>query len=355
MTPFNVTAWARRADTATDSGRGRLRAFASTEELAEGLREEAALPPRPPGPDGKIDKSDGECFALGASLRGGSSDEECIEISGILLDADFVDGRSQEERFSSLEADLQSNGFRYTMQTRGGKAHVILPFEHPTKPTANGKAEREALIASIGSAVGMTFDLTPARRDLGLIYSYRNVGTGPIVTTWGEGRGLPFTPTAGPETTVRSPRVRPGDAPPDTMTPEETQRIIASKARANTRADRTPILDAFFLGEAWAPDGLRDQTAQKLASWFAWYTGGRGDIETIVTMAVASLDAIALANPSTHIDETCFADKVRRAMADAWAQLNPDAQALAGLRNAPAWKRLQTESVRTTTKTLFGK
>ncbi len=85
--------------------------------------------------------------------------------------------------------------------------------------------------------------------------------------------------------------------------------------------------------------GERDHAAQRLASWLAWFTGGRGDVEAILELAVGTLNAHAA--EGSHVDEGALLNKLTRAMSDARTACDPERQALDALLRSPMWQRIQ--------------
>lgn len=98
---------------------------------------------------------------------------------------------------------------------------------------------------------------------------------------------------------------------------ERTVETIKDKVKRNKKPERATTLQAFIEGQPWAEKGERDATAQRLASWLCFFTGGLGNVEAIIEMALPSLAAMEAQSPDDFISEEKFADKVQRAMVDA--------------------------------------
>lgn len=101
------------------------------------------------------------------------------------------------------------------------------------------------------------------------------------------------------------------------LSPEATQEMVLSKARRNRHLDRAPVLVALLDGKTFAARGERDSTAQRLASWLAFYTGGLGDVDAILELAEPSLKTMEAESPEDFLTEDQFRDKLERAMGDA--------------------------------------
>lgn len=367
----SITAWGHRSDSANFSGKGKILTL-TVAELAAALIEEAGR---------TVPKGQGTCFALGTSLRGGSNDDECGEITGMLLD---LDDRAFFPKIADVEAALKRLGLAYIISTRNQKAHVLLFFETPIAPPHDKpgekahKAARVRVLQSLGTDFGVEFDPSPAKRYLGLIYPYNilpkepagataSESTSEIETRWQDGAGLDFaalleclgeappaakssTVSAGPLDFFAAARVNaaaPKGPDPDAFTPlSPSDTIGAIKARAgrqNTNnADMQRRVRLFLAGKSWAsPKEQRDTTAQALTTWLALYTDGKGDIEAIMEAAGPSLDAMVAEQAGGFADgiEEKFLAKLHRNMSQVRANRAREAAQLAGIANAFAGKK----------------
>lgn len=339
----------------------------TVEELAAGLLDEAAL---------TVAKGAGRCFALGTSERGGSNDDECGQITGMLLD---LDDRSFFDRVPIIEEALKRNGLAYIVSTRAQKAHVLIFFSKPVTPPHDKagekahKAKRVRLLEALGADFGVTFDPAPGKRYLGLIYPYNRLPDAPeestIETRWSDGEGIDFDAflealgeaPAAPEPAqggVPSSGSGPADffaaaraaaatggapltADPDDFEPlskDNTLGSIRSKLMRNTSdQDMQRRLRLFVAGKSWAgPSDQRDTIAQRVASWIASFTEGRGDVESIMEMAAPSLEAMTAEQPTGFgaDAETTFHAKLVRAMGEMRRRLGERAEQQARIARA---------------------
>lgn len=366
-----ITAWGHRKESYNFSGIGK-RVTLTVEELANALIEEAGR---------TVAKGEGTCFALGTSERGGSNDDECGVITGMLLD---LDDRAFFSRVVEIEAALKALGLAYIISTRNQKAHVLLFFETPIAPPHDKpgekahKAARVRVLESLGADFGVEFDPSPAKRFLGLVYPYNKLPVSPagataseltseIETRWQDGAGLDFgalleclgEPTAAVKAppvsgaagdffaAARANAAAPKGPNPDAFTPlSPGDTIGAIKARANRQNTNNPDMQKrvrlFLAGKSWAtPKEQRDTTAQALTTWLALYTDGKGDIEAIMEVAGPSLDAMVAEQATGFGDdiETKFLAKLHRNMSQVRHNAAKQAAQLAGIASALTGRR----------------
>ncbi len=360
-----ITAWEHRGASSSFSGRGTLLDL-TIPELAAGLLEEATL---------TVAKGAGRCFALGTSEKGGSNDDECGQITGMLLD---LDDRAFFDRVPAIEEALKRNGLAYIVSTRAQKAHVLVFFEKPITPPHDKagekahKAKRVRLLEALGADFEVAFDPAPGKRFLGLIYPYNKLPDAPetaIETRWSDGAGIDFDAflealgeaPAAPEpaqvgggpadffAAARAAAANGGAASPaidvddfEPLSKDNTLGALWSRCRSKSTSnpDVQRRVKLLLAGKVWATvKEQRDTLAQQVTSWIAFYTEGKGDIETIMEAAAPSLELMSDEQPTGFGDEieTKFHAKLVRNMAQTRAlrareaeQLNRIAAALNG-------------------------
>ncbi len=347
-----ATVWARMGHTKVKSGEG-VPVDVTVTEFAESLKEESLQ---------VVEKGRGMSYALGTSSKGGSGDDEAQTIDGLLLDSDHP---QDAEKIDLLLTQLEACGIAYIHTRRARKSHVLLFFERPFQPPHGGKAEdlhkaaRRALIAEFGKQCGAELDPSPGKRYLGLIYVRNRLPNAPegsegdVLVTWREGAGLDFpaalealgvpTPAGSDPTDFFAAAKAHASAPPpemaeplDPMTPLETETRIRKRAATCSDPNMKWRIAYLLSGRSWASTSEhRNEISQRLTTWLAAYTEGRGDVEKIVEMAAKSLDAMT-AEQDTGFGadaEKVFQGQLVRNMSQMGEKLRGQAAALERIKN----------------------
>lgn len=313
------TIWGHRSDTAGGSGMGKPFNDSVTER-ADFLRAYSKTC--------GSDKHTGKCFTLGCSTTGGSTDRECKEVFGLLLDSD------ESGEYRRLMHWLDSRNIAYIFQIKPPypKFHASIWYAIPMIPSLVHKdVYRHVvghLISEFSKIAGVKFDPSIANRYLGLTYCARETLDRPdakIETLHREGEGLDVAAFCAETGYVDIPALPPAPALDLTqiddtgfvpMSPEETLERVRRCTITNRIAERGPILRAIAEGKPFAQHGQNDNTLQRACSWLAFFTGGRGDLETLLEYVLPS--AIATSPDRPH--EEWILGKLRRALRDAWTK-----------------------------------
>jgi hypothetical protein len=102
----------------------------------------------------------------------------------------------------------------------------------------------------------------------------------------------------------------------DTRTSEEILEQLRTKMRKNRKTERKEIIEQILNGEPFATTGERDKVLQQVASWIGFYDNA-ADPEVLVEVLIASLEAMAAAQPGGAMTVDDAVAKISRAQADA--------------------------------------
>lgn len=331
-TGFRVMTWADRREVGLK--RGIPLTFATMKDLADALIDEARS-------EFGMPKGKGKIFSGGIAPNGGRENVD-VEAGGEVVSMLFDSDHSGD--VEKLCEVLNTAGIAYYAQRRSepgkqAKFHTRVWFATPLRPTAAAKERHRSLLKHvltvIGEAIGIQFDLSQGNGFAPEEFLYQIRPDHPaetVETFWAEGSPFDveaFASATGWTGAPTAARARSGPAPASgdffaamkaraaapavvSMTPEETRAAVARGIARNRQPERHGTLQAFAAGRSFAEHGERNATAQRLCSWLAWFTEGRGDVGTIFDMFSGSLAAMA----GTKLVET-LEPMVIRAMDDA--------------------------------------